>query len=131
MQDQNFQIAAASLLLQDQQRLIAAGKVQRWDVVKWTTAVNLALATASVSIGTGGGLFFLSAVFVALAGGALVYHYNRRMTGARRDADMRSTDGANLNFRPAGLRNASPAARYSARLEQHACIKDDSNNDGH
>jgi hypothetical protein len=39
MQDQDFQIA--SLLLQDQQRLIAAGKVQRWDVVKWTIAVNL------------------------------------------------------------------------------------------
>ena len=52
MQDQDF--AIASLLLQDQQRLIAAGKVQRWDVVKWTTAVNLALATASVGIGTSG-----------------------------------------------------------------------------
>jgi hypothetical protein len=52
VQDQDFHIA--SLLLQDQQRLIAAGKVQRWDVVKWTIAVNLALGTASVSIGKPG-----------------------------------------------------------------------------
>ena len=71
-----------------QQRLIAAGKVQRWDVVKWATVVNLALATASVTIGTGGGLFFLFAVLVAAAGGGLVYHYNKRMTGARRGSDQ-------------------------------------------
>ncbi len=38
MQDQNFQIAAASLLLQDQQRLIAAGKVQRWENLCGTSA---------------------------------------------------------------------------------------------
>jgi hypothetical protein len=96
VQDQDF--AITSLLLQDQQRLIAAGKVQRWDVVKWTTAVNLALATASVGIGTGGGLFFLFAVLVAAAGGALVYHYNKRMTGARRGSDQ-----VTAHFREAGI----------------------------
>ena len=66
MQDQDF--AIASLLLQDQQRLIAAGKVQRWDVVKWTTAVNLALATASVGIGTSGAgiIIVVFTVLVAL-----------------------------------------------------------------
>jgi hypothetical protein len=86
VQDQDFQIA--SLLLQDQQRLIAAGKVQRWDVVKWTIAVNLALATASVSIRTDGAgiIIVVFTVLVALGGGALVYHYNRRITGARRRA---------------------------------------------
>jgi len=87
MQDRDF--AFASLLLQDQQRLIAAGKVQRWDVVKWTIAVNLALATASVGIGTAGAgiIIVVFTVLVALGGWVLVHHYNRRITGARRDAD--------------------------------------------
>jgi hypothetical protein len=83
--DKDFAIAC--LLLQDQQRLIAAGKVQRWDVVKWSVTVNLGLAVASVGIAKGaGGLFFLFAILVA-AGAGLVYHYNKGMTGARRDAD--------------------------------------------
>jgi hypothetical protein len=87
MQDRDF--AIASLLFQDQQRLIAAGKVQRWDVVKWTIAVNLALATASVGIGTAGAgiIIVVFTVLVALGGWVLVRHYNRRVTGARRDAD--------------------------------------------
>jgi hypothetical protein len=68
VQDQDF--AIASLLLQDQQRLIAAGKVQRWDVVKWTIAINLALATASVSIGKPGVgvIIVFFTVLVAAAG---------------------------------------------------------------
>jgi hypothetical protein len=76
-------------LFQDQQRLIAAGKVQRWDVVKWTIAVNLALATASVGIGTAGAgiIIVVFTVLVALGGWVLVRHYNRQVTGARRDAD--------------------------------------------
>jgi protein-S-isoprenylcysteine O-methyltransferase Ste14 len=36
--------------LDDQRRLIAAGKVQRWDVVKWAVTVNVALATAATLI---------------------------------------------------------------------------------
>jgi hypothetical protein len=98
VQDQDF--AIASLLLQDQQRLIAAGKVQQWDAVKWTTVVNLALATASVSIGTSGAGIAIVAftVLVALGGGALVYHYNRRITGARRGLDQ-----VTAYFREAGL----------------------------
>ena len=68
VQDHDF--AIASLLLQDQQKLIAAGKVQRWDVVKWTITVNLALATASAGIGkpgTGVIIFFFT-VLVAASG---------------------------------------------------------------
>ena len=98
MQDQDF--AIASLLLQDQQRLIAAGNVQRWDVVKWTIAVNLALATAPVGIGTSGAgiIIIVFTVLVALGGGALVYHYHRRITGAWRDADRVAA-----YFREAGI----------------------------
>jgi len=98
VQDHDF--AIASLLLQDQQKLIAAGKVQRWDVVKWTITVNLALATASAGIGkpgTGVIIFFFT-VLVAASGSYLVYHYNKRMTGARRDAAK-----VTAYFRDAGI----------------------------
>ena len=79
MTPEDFKIAC--LYLEGSQRVVAAGKVQRWEVVKWAVTANFALATASVALRTGG-LFFLFSVLVAMAGGALVYHYNRRMTGA-------------------------------------------------
>jgi hypothetical protein len=81
--------------LDDCRRLIAAGKVQRWDVVKWGVAVNVGLATAAAAIPFEGAfnLFglaapfslipFLLAVLVAFTSWLLVLHYNRRATGAR------------------------------------------------
>ena len=85
MTPDEFQFAC--LQLQDAQRLIAAGKVQRWDVLKWTMTVNLALAGAAATLATGakGFLFFLTIV-AAVIGGFLVWHYNKRMTGARHTA---------------------------------------------
>src|SRR5215470_9994192 len=78
--------------LDDQRRLIAAGKVQRSDVVKWGVTINVALATAAALIQFKGtfdlcGLAvpfslipFLLAVAVAFVGFVLVLYYNRRMT---------------------------------------------------
>jgi len=86
MTPEDFKIAC--VYLEDCNRLIAAGKIQRWDVVKWAVTTNLALATASILLRSAhaGGLFFFFSLLVAAAGGALVYHYNRRMTGARENA---------------------------------------------
>jgi hypothetical protein len=75
--------------LDDQRRLIAAGKVQRWDVVKWGVTINVALAAATAAIPFEGAfdLFpFVLAVLVALVSWLLVLHCNRRTTGARNDA---------------------------------------------
>jgi hypothetical protein len=80
MKDKEFQIACSAL--DDCRKLIAAGKVQRWEVVKWGVSVNLALATVSVPIGPNWLLVAFSG-FVAIASSVLVLHYNRRMTGAR------------------------------------------------
>jgi len=83
--------------LDDCRRLIAAGKVQRWDVVKWGVTVNVALATATAAIPFEGAFDLLGlampfslipfglAVVVALVSWRLVLHYNRRTTGARDD----------------------------------------------
>jgi hypothetical protein len=72
--------------LDDCRRLIAAGKVQRWDVVKWGVAVNVGLATAAAAIPFEGAFSFVPfglAVLVAVVSWLLVLHYNRRVTGAR------------------------------------------------
>jgi hypothetical protein len=85
MNDQEFQIAC--LYLQDCQRLIAAGKLQRWDVVKWTLTVNFALATASGIAHKAQGFFLFLSVLVAVLGFILIVHYNQRITRAREDSN--------------------------------------------
>ena len=72
--------------LDDCRRLIAAGKVQRWGVVKWGVTVNVALATATAAIPFNvafSSISFALAVLVAFVSWQLVSHYNDRVTGAR------------------------------------------------
>jgi hypothetical protein len=84
MDDREFSVVCSAL--DDCRRLIAAGKLQRWDVVKWSVTVNLALAAVSIShVGATIPLFILAAA-VSLGGGLLAWHYNSRMTGARQTA---------------------------------------------
>ena len=66
--------------IDDYRAVIAAGKVQRWDVVKWVVLINLGFATASVTPLQRPGLFAGLAYVVAVIGIALVIHYNTRMT---------------------------------------------------
>src|SRR5260221_2580513 len=81
--DKEFQVITAAL--DDCRRLIAAGKVQRWDVVKWGVAVNVALATATATATAAalahkplGRPLFLLALAVAIASSLLVGHYTHR-----------------------------------------------------
>jgi hypothetical protein len=65
--------------LDDCRRIIAAGKVQRWDVVKWGVTVNVALATAVAAIefnAAFSSIPFVIAVLVAIVSWQLVSHYN-------------------------------------------------------
>jgi hypothetical protein len=94
--DKKFQVINSAL--DDQRRLIAAGKVQRWDVVKWGVTVNVALATAATLIQFKGALDVcglavpfsfipsLLAAAVALVSLVLVLYYNYGTTAARTDA---------------------------------------------
>jgi hypothetical protein len=94
--DKELQIIFSAL--DDQRRLIAAGKVQRWDVVKWGVTVNVALATAAAAIPFKGALDvcglavpfslipFLLAVAVAFVSLVLVLYYNKGTSDARNDA---------------------------------------------
>jgi hypothetical protein len=87
MDDKEF--AVVSSAMDACRNLIAAGKVQRWDVVKWGVTVNLALATVAATVSPSRGssfTLFAVAAMVSIGSLFLVLHYNRRMTGARRTA---------------------------------------------
>jgi len=89
MTNDNEELKVIYSALDDCRRLIAAGKVQRWDVVKWGVAVNVALATAVAAIPIKGTFSFVPfglAALVAFVSWLLVLHYNRRVTGARNTA---------------------------------------------
>src|SRR5260370_32407457 len=77
MKTQEFQIAYADLA--DHQRLIAAGKTQRWDVVKWAVTVNLALVAAAIASQYN----FFSASIVTFFGAVLILYYNLTFTRTR------------------------------------------------
>ena len=84
MSEKEFQVAFSAV--DDCRRIIAAGKTQRWDVVKWGVTVNLALAAAAAAIAPSVIEVILLCVLaglVSVASRCLVLHYNRRMTGAR------------------------------------------------
>ena len=67
----------------DARNLIAAGKIQRWEVVKWSVTVNVALAATSGASGKGQFLIFCVAVAITVFGLVLLFHYNSRMTKNR------------------------------------------------
>ena len=91
--DGTFEFNAIRAALENEQRLIAAGNIQRWETVKWVVTVNMALAAAAAAL-----LKSLNAPLIALAfagiallvasiGSDLLQHYNDdRISGARRAA---------------------------------------------
>lgn len=75
-------------VVDDNRRLIASGKTQRWDVVKWAVTINTALTAASIALrqqnqSLGGRAFLLLVLFVAVLAAGLVLEVNRRMTKTR------------------------------------------------
>jgi hypothetical protein len=88
---QDEEIRFALGVIDDNQRLIAAGKNQRWDVVKWAVTINVALAAASIAVKqkdvSAVGPFCVFAVGIAVVACLLVIEINRRMTASsnRRD----------------------------------------------
>ena len=90
MQDERkLQIPIVLSFLDDARRLIEGGKNRRWEVLKWTVAVNVLLSTAALTqpklpIAQVG--LFVLACAVTLMGGVLIAHYDRRMTRARERA---------------------------------------------
>jgi len=81
MNKEDFEVARLFLL--ESHALIAASRLQRWDVTKWGVTVNLALATASASVTSSRGLLTFFCLLVALLGIGLIHYYNGRIAVAR------------------------------------------------
>jgi hypothetical protein len=111
MNDREFSVVCSAL--DDCRRLIAAGKVQRWDVVKWGTAVNLGLATVSAAQFGPPVVLLIIAGIVSIGSLILLLHYNKRMTEARKTATglVRTLDNAGLKYET--LVTGSPAYDYT------------------
>jgi hypothetical protein len=118
MQDHhNLQLPIILSFLNDARGIIEGGKNRRWEVFKWTIALNTVLATAALTkpkLPTG---LLLLSVLASLMGGFLIEHYDRRMTKARDRArnlvewirtnayiDMYATMGENTLI-PAGAKD--------------------------
>jgi hypothetical protein len=91
-------------MLDDHRRLIAAGKTQRWDVVKWAVTINMALAAASIAVKqqqvSAGGLFSLLAIgVVSLL--FFMWEVTRRMMATRSASPWHSGYFALIRSRPA------------------------------
>lgn len=83
-QDEEIRFALGAI--DDHRRLIAAGKAHRWDIVKWTVTINVALAAASIALKQQHGaewLFCLLALAVVVLSLFLMWEVTRRMTATR------------------------------------------------
>ncbi len=104
-EDRLFSTVNASL--ENERRLIAAGKLQRWDLTKWVVTTNGALAAASIALlkfGTdqteprwlypaltslGVLVFGMMAVLVSFVASGVMWHYSERRIGGSRKAARR------------------------------------------
>ncbi len=119
MTDKEYQ--AASAILEDHRKLIAALKVQRWEVVKWTVGINLSLATASALVAKAGGQVFVFACIVTATGLMLLLHYFRRLTNTRNDSlrteDYLMANGINLLAIKGSLEQTGPYTPFYEKEE--------------
>lgn len=117
MKPQEFQLAC--LFLQDSQRLIAAGKIQRWEIVKWAVALNIGLAAVSL-VDVVGPAAFILCVGVAIVSIFLIFHYNRRMTGARKSSKHLDEK---LSKEVISIQQLTGEGPYSDDLRNYDCLE--------
>jgi len=72
--------------LDDCRRDIAAGKIQRWEVVKWGITLHIAVVGASSLPGQSFWFLLTLSIMISIVSWALVRHYNSRTTDARKTA---------------------------------------------
>jgi hypothetical protein len=85
-EDHRHKLPIILSFLDDARRIIEGGKGRRWEVFKWTVALNTILAAAAFTQAksqiAGYGLVSL-AIIVSIMGSLLIGHYDHRMTKAR------------------------------------------------
>jgi hypothetical protein len=85
------QLPVVLSFLDDCRRIIEGGKGRRWEIFKWAFALNIALISATAAEShfptAAGGLLFIAAIVNTFGAAFLIFHYDRRMNGARDRAD--------------------------------------------
>jgi hypothetical protein len=71
--------------------LVAAGKLQKWEIIKWSTTINLALAAAVTTNSTWVPRAWVLSGLVAFLALALIGLTTQRMNGARKRLDAANT----------------------------------------
>jgi hypothetical protein len=83
MADPKLELDVVLRILDDTRAMIAAFKIQRWEVTKWAVTLNIALAAASVGFKRSHWIFCIFSLAVVGVGLALLVYYNRRLTKTR------------------------------------------------
>jgi hypothetical protein len=114
MNQHEFQFACG--VIDDIRRLIAAGKTQRWDIVKWAVTINMALAAASIAVkqrnvNAEEPLFWFAVVTVVIAG-FLMWEVTRRMTATRNDSLLLEKYLRENNINLSAITGKSSPERY-------------------
>jgi hypothetical protein len=81
MTDRDFTIAIGAM--DDCRRSVAAGKLQRWEVLKWGTSLNTAIIAATALPNVSFWIFFYLSIMVSIISIVLVFYYNSKMTRVR------------------------------------------------
>jgi ABC-type transport system involved in multi-copper enzyme maturation permease subunit len=85
-EDHKQQLPIILSFLDDARRIIEGGKGRRWEVFKWTVALNVIIATAAVTQAKppiASYALFTLAFIVSVMASLLISHYDHRMTKAR------------------------------------------------
>jgi hypothetical protein len=77
------ELDAVLRLFDDRRALIAAGKIQRWEVMKWVVTANFTLGAVSAATRQFHLLFTVFAGLIVVIGLALLWHHNLRITQYR------------------------------------------------
>lgn len=79
------ELQSACAILDAYDGLVAAEKSRSWEVVKWATAINAALAIVSIALNKPSGWIVWLTVLVAASAQILVLYYNARVTRFRKE----------------------------------------------
>jgi hypothetical protein len=116
------QLPVVLSFLDDARRIIEGGKGRRWEVFKWAFALNTLLVSATIArdkLLVSPHALFIATVITTLLAGALIVHYDHRITSARKRAE-KLYDWLTANILDVYSAMGVPSRRLCAEQKDHA-----------